>query len=385
MKRLLIITDMYPEPDNPVYGIFVKQQVDALAKKYDVWVIATRFPRKAHVSSYVLDNHNVTLIGFPLVLGIFPSSLITYWLYVCEIIKEKIRFWEPDIIHVHDCRHVPEIFILSQVLKNITIPKYLTVHNIKTHPDNVRNFLTKKIYKQMLEGAYKIWTNIFTVNYKLKQTISAFYPSDQIMIIGNAISENSEIDNALIEKYKPNLNRDAFNIITVANLVKEKGLDYLIRSVKKIVETRPNIHLYIIGDGIVKNELQKLIENLDLSDKVTLAGRVENPIVRNLYKFFDAFVLTSWSETFGIVYLEAMYAGLPVVGVRGQGIDGIIYDMENGLLTEPKNLESIIAKIEYLISHVDKRKTIGEKGRILVQNNYMIDGLIDRIVDVYER
>ena len=91
----------------------------------------------------------------------------------------------------------------------------------------------------------------------------------------------------------------------------------------KLLQKGLNIQLIIVGEGKDRKRLEELIKNLDLSERVILAGAIENRILRNIYTFFNLFVLASYSETFGIVFLEAMYAGLPVIGIKGEGIYGL--------------------------------------------------------------
>ena len=112
---------------------------------------------------------------------------------------------------------------------------------------------------------------------------------------------------------------------------------------------------------------------------------MKNEIVRNLYNLFDAFVLASYSETFGVVYIEAMYAGLPVIGIRGQGIDGVVKDGENGFLATPRDVEDLVEKIEYIINNRESVKAIAARGQSLIRNKYRIEQLIKKITDVYEQ
>jgi glycosyltransferase involved in cell wall biosynthesis len=85
------------------------------------------------------------------------------------------------------------------------------------------------------------------------------------------------------------------------------------------------------------------------------------------------------------VYLEAMAAGIVTVGVRGQGIDGVIKHGDNGLLVDPKSIESIEQQIRWIISHPTEAKNIAQEGKILVDRDFRLEQLCERIMSVYEK
>jgi glycosyltransferase involved in cell wall biosynthesis len=149
-------------------------------------------------------------------------------------------------------------------------------------------------------------------------------------MIGNAIKPYSSASDPLIDKVVSFLEGAEFKIISAGNLKPTKGFDLLIEAVAGIVRDGIPIRLAIFGDGDQRASLDRLIMDRGMKNAICCFGGVENSILRNLYPLFDAFILPSYSETFGIVYLEAMAAGIVTVGVRGQGIDGVIKHGDNG-------------------------------------------------------
>lgn len=77
----------------------------------------------------------------------------------------------------------------------------------------------------------------------------------------------------------------------------------------------------------------------------------------------DIFSLPSWKEGFRVVYLEVMVHGKPVIACRGEGIDGIIRDKENGLLIKPKDIDNLAEAIDFLLSNLKKSKEIGQRAK----------------------
>jgi len=383
--RLLIITDLYPDRINPIGGIFVKHQAQELMKHYDVHVFATHmYDDVSNMETYndpKGEYHDYIKIIRPLYL----LNIIKYRHLVIPRLKKVIGKLNPDIIHVHDCRHVPELVNLAPLLSNSGNPHYMTDHNMATHPVRIKNMLSRMIYRFLLPIAYKGWDHIFCVNNQLIQQISAITQTHNISMIGNAIKPYSSASDPLIDKVVSFLEGAEFKIISAGNLKPTKGFDLLIEAVAGIVRDGIPIRLAIFGDGDQRASLDRLIMDRGMKNAICCFGGVENSILRNLYPLFDAFILPSYSETFGIVYLEAMAAGIVTVGVRGQGIDGVIKHGDNGLLVDPKSIESIEQQIRWIISHPTEAKNIAQEGKILVDRDFRLEQLCDRIMSVYEK
>jgi len=385
MKKLLIITDMYPNKYNPVSEVFVKHQVDELAKRYEVRVIATIFSHKYSIEQNNVTDVKMTFVYYPLIRNFYLTSLLFYRLYAIPEIKRVILSWKPDLIHVHDCRHVPELILLHSCLNSFSIPRYLTVHNIRTHPSMIKSSRFKWLYRMCFNKSYSGWKHIFTVNDRLKDFILKQVRAAKITNVGNAIGPLPQIDSGLLDKYKTLLDGQSFKIIAVGNLKAEKGFDLLINSVHNLIVKNRKIQVIIIGSGVEEFNLARQINKLDLQGSIILTGGIDNDIVRNLYPLFDAFVLASYSETFGIVYLEAMFAGIPVIGVIGQGIDGIIQPGINGWLVKPRDTEDLTEKIESIMNNRDTAQALAINGQNLVKESYQLSSLIDRITKIYEQ
>jgi len=239
-------------------------------------------------------------------------------------------------------------------------------------------------YKKTLKKAFNNWDHIFTVNVRLKEWLIPYIPENKITVTGNGISPTPIVKEEELSFIKTLLDPGAFRIISVGNLLKEKGFGYLIQAVHKLIKKGFNIQLVIVGEGKYHQDLSELIQNLQLSNNVILTGAIENRILRNIYPFFNLFVLASYSETFGIVYLEAMYAGLPVIGVKGEGIYGLFEEDKEALFTKPQNSENLAEKIEWVLTHSEEASAIGQAGQLKVTKQYMLNDLIAGLREIYE-
>ncbi|MBW6514534.1 MAG: glycosyltransferase [Candidatus Syntrophosphaera sp.] len=381
MKKLLIITDMYPHEAKTASGTFVQMQAEHLANWYEVKVVATFFPAEHKVVASREQNYELVSIDWP-VRVFFPLNALNYRRHALPAIRKVIREWEPDLIHVHDCRHLPELFCLSRALRKLPGRKFLSVHAVKTLPEMAETPLHAVFYRLALGSAYRGWDHVFCVNEGLRQRLGKYVPLSRSSNIGNAVTAipDREVPRELVDWLHPG----SFKIISVGRLVESKGFDLLIKAAAGLIRQGHDLQVMIVGEGREKAALARLVEQLGLSGSVRVTGALDNPLVRNLYGFFDTFALPSYRESFGVVYLEAMSAGIPIVGVKGQGIDGIVEDGSTGVLTPPQSLPELEKALLWLRQHPEEAQEIARKGRELAQRDYGMDALIAKLRERYE-
>lgn len=169
----------------------------------------------------------------------------------------------------------------------------------------------------------------------------------KIKLIPNAIDE----DRLLKISRKRNLKtvHRAPVIGNIGNLNVQKGHIYLIEAMKKVRDTFPLATLEIIGDGEEKDILKDQIKRLDLGKNVTLYGYRHD--IDRFMQGWDVFVSSSIAETFGIVILEAMQAGVPIVATKVGGVPDIITNQKNGILVESQNADAIAEGIIQVLKH----------------------------------
>ena len=160
-------------------------------------------------------------------------------------------------------------------------------------------------------------------------------------------------------------------ILSVSHLIKTKGIDLNIKAIAKLKQKYPNIIYLIIGKGKEKKKLKELVSKLNLQDRVIFIGEVPHYKVMEYMAFCDILSLPSWNEGFGIVYLEAMAQGVPVIGCQVEGIEDFVEHGSTGLLVKPKDVDSLAQAIDfYILSNPDEARAIGERARKVVVENY---------------
>lgn len=162
----------------------------------------------------------------------------------------------------------------------------------------------------------------------------------------------------------------AFQLVSVGRLHANKGFQTLIRAVAGLVAAGRDVSLKIIGEGPERPALEQLIAELDLTQRVVLAGSQSAEAVMAELGRADAFALATREEALGVVFIEALAAGLPTVGTNVGGVGEIIRHEETGLLIPPDDPAALTAAVIRLIEDADLRERLGRRGRQWVAKRF---------------
>jgi glycosyltransferase involved in cell wall biosynthesis len=173
-------------------------------------------------------------------------------------------------------------------------------------------------------------------------------------------------------------------LLTVGWLYKLKGHDYVIRALPEIIERFPELVYLIVGSGPEEGCLRQLVDQWGLNDYVELCGRKDYDTVMEYMSICDLFVMPSWDEGFGIVYLEAMAHGKPVIACRGQGIEDVIVDGETGLLVKPKDLKSLKEAMIKVLTDRRLAEDMGRRGKQVVLSDFTWKKSAQKLLEIYE-
>jgi len=158
------------------------------------------------------------------------------------------------------------------------------------------------------------------------------------------------------------IDSNKINIITLGRLEPAKGQHLMLQALAS--HTKSNVHCYFVGHAMNKSylsELNILAENLDVLPYVTFCGFISEPA--QYLPYFDALVLTTRCETFGLVLIEAMRAGILAIGSQAGGVTEIIKHQKTGLLFETENSMSLAKQLTWFISHPSEITTIALEGK----------------------
>ncbi|MBD3281323.1 NAD-dependent epimerase/dehydratase family protein [Candidatus Uhrbacteria bacterium] len=171
-------------------------------------------------------------------------------------------------------------------------------------------------------------------------------------------------------------------LVTASRLVLKNGTDDIIRAVSGMPET---YRVLIVGDGDDRSMLESLVAELGLQSRVVFLGQKNHADLPALIQSADIFIRPSLSEGLGNSFLEAMSAGLPIIGTPVGGIPDFLVDGETGIFCEPRNPESIAIAARRIQEEPGLRDKLIRQGEALVKEQYDWDGIAERMGEVFNR
>ena len=188
---------------------------------------------------------------------------------------------------------------------------------------------------------------------------------------------------------KHDLTKDNKVIIFVGGLDRAhyfKGIFYLIEAFKLIEQKMPEARLLIVGEGDMVPEYKNLASQLQIGNKVIFPGGVGHDELPKYYNLADVEVLpsTDKSEAFGIVLVEAMACGKPVVASNLAGVRSVVDEGENGYLSKPKDVEDLASKLYKLLADNELARKMGENGRQKAVAQYDWQVVNNKIDEIYQ-
>jgi glycosyltransferase involved in cell wall biosynthesis len=154
-------------------------------------------------------------------------------------------------------------------------------------------------------------------------------------------------------------------LLHVGRLGYEKRVDDVVRAFSYLASDHPHVRLLIVGDGPESNALKTLADTLGVADQVQFKGFITHDRLPEIYRQADLFVTASMIETQGLVVLEAMASGLPIVGVAAMALPDLIQHGINGYLVKPGNEKALASGMTQLIQSAELRLAMGRESRRL--------------------
>lgn len=332
--KVLIISNLYPSRNCPYYGSFVKNFIDELR---------TYLPN-TQINSCLLKGKSKYMIG----------KIVKYIIFYLKIFY-CLLFFKYDYIYVHLITHSSLPILLVSKFKKLNL-----VFNIHGQDLLVTTALAEKLLILAKPLLYRALYIVVPSRYFKSITLRKLPNIDESKII---VSASAGVDKSFYQKQH---NTNPIPVIGyVSRIDNGKGWDTLVKSARILLDRGINVSYRIVGGGKEVLQLKQLIRNLGLDNIVDYLGPQKYSELPKVFSSFDLFVFpTKLEESLGLVGLEAMASGIPVVGSRIGGITDYLIDEVNGFFFKPGDEIELADKIEQYISlSVQKKKSMSQQAQ----------------------
>jgi glycosyltransferase involved in cell wall biosynthesis len=284
------------------------------------------------------------------------ANKLSYF-FIVNKIKNLIKKIKPDILHSHYATSYGLFGRISEYH-----PFIVSVWGSDVYDFPNSNGFNAKLLKYILNGT----DAVCSTSLDMANEIRKYYKSEKdITITPFGVDINKFIEKA------PILQKNYITIGVIKNLNKIYGIDYLVNAFSILgKETNKDIRLMIVGDGVERENLKNLCIELNIENKVTFTGKIDNVKVPEYINMMDVVCIPSLRESFGVAAVEACACGRPVVSTNVGGLTEIVFDDFNGYTVEPKNSSLLKEKLKILIEDENKMREFSVNARKVVEDKY---------------
>jgi len=292
-----------------------------------------------------------------------PQSL---WLLL-KILREE----KPDILHTH----LFHADILGRIAGTMSKVKCIvsTIHNVE-----FGGFFREKLLSRT---RFLVDMNIAVSNMVANNAVEkGIVSNDKVQVVYNGIDlEKFSIKDKMKMRDDLNLDKDKSVFVSVGSLTQQKGYQYLLEAVR---ENNINSLFIILGEGAEQANLENMLKEYNLKDKIILKGNVNN--VNEYLQAADFFVMPSLWEGFSVALLEAAWAGKVIIATDVGGNGEIIRDTKNGFLIPAKDAQKLANKIKHVLSlSLGERQHISQQVKKEVKDKYSIKQMVSNYEGFY--
>ncbi len=355
---LLIITHMY--------ATFVKDQINEIAPHFRSIFVLVRTNPLAEISRFIQVSYlipfsvaqkidlrdkpeNVHVIQTPVLYLPTRSGYEKLGRNHLKSVERSIKKYNItfDCIHAHFTWSAG--YVGSKLKERYAVPFIITAHGMDIYELPFRN----PFYREAITAVLNSADHIITVSRKNLESIRQLEKKKPVSVILNGY--NAAVFHPLDTqecRRRLGLPRNKKILVNVAKLYDViKGHAILIQAMHEVAKKRDDVICYIVGDGELKDSLEKLISDLNLKDRITIVGAKPHHEIPVWINACDVFVLPSLNEGNPTVMFECLGCGKPFIGTRVGGIPETISSEKYGLLSEPGNVQELAGNILKSLNH----------------------------------
>lgn len=382
--KIAIFTDTYHPEVNGVPRTILNS-VRLLSKKgHKIMVFAPKYKEK--IKELKIKNVEVLrFFSFPMptykeVRIVLPN--------ITSLLINSTKF-NPDVVHVHTPGAIGFLGVFYSRIHNKPLvgTYHTTFHDFVDYISPLRLMKLKKSYKRLKKNFFLSKSVLKGTNFFYNKCSMVISPSYAIkdFLYKNNIKSRIEVVSGGVE-LKKFIKKKAYNskkikVLHVGRISYEKDINVLIEAFSILTKKKEDIELIIVGKGPAYESVKRLIKMHNLEGRVYLKGYIPDGELYKTYAESDIFITTSTIETLGLVILEAMASGLPVIGVDKLAVPEVVKNNYNGLIAQPNNPHEIASLMYKLASSKKLRESFGKNSLKLVKfhNTPYITNQLERL------
>lgn len=334
-----------------------------------------------------VTQHEKHVIRMPSLFAFGDKSEFRFANIFSGYVRKKVKQFKPDIIHAHHPFWIGSVGVY--MARRLKVPVVYTYHTRLEHyahfvflPGSLfRNIIAHFLVRRFANKCDSVIVPTQSTEEYLR--LIGVKSTIYVQPTGIEFDRFQQRNDAVIKALSAQQNLAGKTVfVSVARLSNEKNIDFMLEALAQLKQaSKKPFRFLMIGDGHQRQRLQQKARDLDLINEVTFVGAVPPEEMPQWYQLGDVFLFASQSETQGMVILEAMAAGLPVVAVRSSGIDDVVIDGENGYKT-PARHELWMEKVKCLLEDADKRKQLAQHATECAAS-HSVENFTDEIRYVY--
>jgi len=361
---LLVTAQQHESRKDSIKHVFVRllpYTPTILTRVSDKWKC---YKKLAEAKGYSWDNryiHVLALVSFKKDVWIRPfTNWLSYAIHKKRLMQLVLDN-KVNIIHAHSI--YTEGYLARRLSKDLNIPYVITTRGIQ------RFSLKPQARLNVLKAK-----SVISINNIHKSLADSILKNRKSHLMPHGIDDMFLLMNRKAGFSVP-------QIVTICRLLTMKNIERVFYALEK---TKADFVYHIYGDGPDLLRLQDVLSGLSIKNKVKFMGFLPYENVPETLSNYDIFVMTSYPETLGRVYFEAMAVGLPVVGARNTGIDGYIQQGVSGYVVQHTDIDELHVVIDALLKDKILREEIGRRAKDMMVANYSWSSVIEKLHSIYK-
>lgn len=280
----------------------------------------------------------------------FNQSNLPVLLPIPGILNSHLESFMPDVVHSHFPFLVGSTAV--RVAAKLHIPLVFTYHTMYekyTHYVSMESPSIRRFVIELTRGYANLCDLVIAPSRSVKRVLEERDVTSRIVVIPTGIdTQRYAAGDGRAFREKHRLPPDAFVAGHIGRLAPEKNLAFLVEAAAHFLRRRPQAYFLVAGEGTERETMEEIFREAGLEPRVRFVGKQLDQDLVDCYHAMDVFLFSSQTETQGMVILEAMAAGLPVIALRASGVCDFVHNEENGRLLETENTERFAAAVEEL-------------------------------------